>query len=73
MSDEQKAREIIDMMLSLKGADGVDRFFSFEEDDLDVEIRRYGKKLLHHKINMDNLREQTLDEVSYVVLNSFGF
>lgn len=73
MSDEEKAREIIDMLESLKGASGVDTSFSFEEDDLEVEIQQYGKKLLHHKINMNNLREMTLDEVSYAVRNSFGF
>ena len=73
MTDEEKAREIIDMLESLKGASGVDSSFSFEEDDLEVEIQQYGKKLLHHKINMNNLREMTLDEVSYAVRNSFGF
>lgn len=73
MTDEEKAREIIDMLESLKGASGVDTSFSFEEDDLDVEIYQYGQQLLHHIINLNNLREMTLDEVSYVVRNSFGF
>lgn len=73
MSDEEKAREIINMLESLKGASGVDTSFSFEEDDLDVEIQQYGQQLLHHCVNLNNLREMTLDEVSYVVRNSFGF
>lgn len=71
MTDEEKAREVINKLLALEGKPGVDTFFTLEEDDLEVKIEEYGKTLLRHKINLNNLREMTLDEVSYVVLNQF--
>ena len=71
MSDEMKARKIIDTINSLREEPGVDTFINLEEDFIEVTIEKFGKLVASEKFDMSKLSEMTNDEVSYAVFSMF--
>ena len=69
MTDEEKARELIDMLSSLEGKQAL--LVDFQEDGVKVIVFEQGKKLISQKVDMSKLSETTHDELSNAVLHAF--
>lgn len=70
MFDEKKARNVITTLMGLEAKPGVDVMLNLEEEDIiQVNIERYGKRLVSTKIDTRKISEQTNDELTYWLFN----
>lgn len=67
LSDEEKARKVIEKMEKLKDNPGLYTYIKLDGDFIDIEIHKFDKKVLSKRINMMNLSEMTHDELTYVL------
>lgn len=71
MTDEEKARELINALSSLEGKQAL--LVDFQEDFIIVTVFeqfKQGKKVVSQKVDMSKLSKTTNDELSYAVLHA---